>query len=257
VDRRSEPPAGKGLNPSVFSATIAAVMVASSVHAQDQDWRRDKPCSERHGAMQPTATQGCYRAWCSDTALGKLCACVRESTDDIHFALDRPARGKEAWKGSFVPPLGGDATHFRIDRIGSQSLLFAVMRSESVGIAVSDWSVWAIDGEKVSQPLEVQNYGTFSFSTSSRAGAACHLLAARWHSGWEPRRGHGLYIAGSWYAVENGEFARMEGRPTIYRRYLADVERGRYEAEERNSQLPWFRAAAPAIGPRPVTGKQP
>jgi hypothetical protein len=171
--------------------------------------------------------------------------------------LERTAGGKEEWKAPFVPPLGGDASHFRIDRVGNQNLLFAVLRSESVGIAVSDWSVWAIGSEKISQPLEVQNYGTFSFATRPSAEASCVLLAARWHSGWEPRRGHGMYIAGSWYAVENGAFARMEDRPTIYRRYLADVERARYDAEERNLPLSWFRAAALAIGPRPVTGKQP
>ena len=205
--------------------------------------------------MQAAATQGCYRAWCSDTALGKLCACVRESTDDIHFALERPARGKEEWKAPFVPPVGGDATHFRIERVANQNLLFAVMRSESVGIAVSDWIVWAIDGEKVSQPLEVQNYGTLSFATSTQTAGACHLLAARWHPGWEPRRGHGTYIAGSWYALENRAFARVEDRPAIYRRYSSGVERARYDAEESGRPLLWFRAATPVVGPRPVTGK--
>jgi hypothetical protein len=257
VDRRSGPAAGKRLTPSVFALSLATLLVAFSAHAQDHDWRRDNPCGERHGAMQPTPTPGCYRGWCSDTALGRLCACVRASTDDIHFVLERTARGKEEWKAPFVPPMGGDAAHFRIDRIGDQNLLFAVMRGESVGIAVSDWSVWAIDGAKVSQPLEVQNYGTFSFATSVRAGAACHLLAARWHPGWEPRRGHGTYIAGSWYALENGAFARAENRPAIYRRYLADVERARYDAEESGLPLLWFRGASAAVGPRPVTGKQP
>ena len=80
--------------------------------------------------MQPTTTQGCYRAWCSDTALGKLCACVRENTDDIEFVLERSGRGKETWKAPFVPPLGGDAAHFRIDRVGDRTLFFASMRSE-------------------------------------------------------------------------------------------------------------------------------
>ena len=206
--------------------------------------------------MQAAATQGCYRAWCSDTALGKLCACVREGTDDIQFVLERP-RGKETWKAPFVPPFGGEAAHFRIDRIGEQGLLFAVLRSESVGIAVSDWSVWAIDADKVSQPLEVQNYGTFSFATKPPGSTMCSLLAARWHTGWEPRRGHGTYIAGSWYVIENGGFGRVEHRPAIYRRYLEGVERARYEAESHDQPLPWYRAASPVIGPLPLTGRQP
>jgi hypothetical protein len=76
----------------------------------------------------------------------------------------------------------------------------------------------------VSKPLDVQNYGTFSFATKPAAGASCLLLAARWHSGWEPSRGHGMYIAGSWYAVENGAFARVEDRPAIYRRYVSALK---------------------------------
>ena len=257
MDRGPGQAAGKRLSPFAFAPLFAAVLVAAPVHAQNEHWRRDKPCGAREPQFTSTNTTGCYRAWCSGTALGKLCACIRESTDDTQFVLERGARGSETWKAPFVPPLGGDSTHFRVDRLGERNLLLAVMRSESVGIAVSDWLVWAIDSEKTSQPIEVQNYGTLSYPTKALAGASCLLLAARWHSGWEPRRGHGMYIAGSWYAIGNGAFERVEDRPTIYRRYLADVERARYDAEERNLPLTWFRAATPAVGPRPVTGKQP
>ena len=234
----------------------AALLAALPAHAQNEKWRNDRPCGERQAPMQPATAQGCHRAWCSDSAFGKLCACVRESPEEIQFTLER-LRGKEAWKAAFVPPFGGEAAHFRIDRIGEQALILAVLRSESVGIAVSDWTVWSIDGEKVSPPLEVQNYGTFSFATRPSSGKSCLLLAARWHPGWEPGRGHGMYVAGSWYAIENGKFERVEDRPAIYRRYLSGVERARYDAEERNQPLTWFRGATPAIGPRPVTGKQP
>jgi len=153
--------------------------------------------------------------------------------------------------------MGGDPDHFRLDRVGGGRMFFAMMTSESVGIAVSDWNVWAIEGQNVSKPIEVQNYGTFSFATKAAGSPACLLLAARWHRGWEPGRGHGMYVAGSWYAIENGKFERVEDRPAIYRRYLSGVERARYDAEERNQPLTWFRAASPAIGPRPITGKQP
>ena len=236
---------------------IAAVVVASSAHAQDPDWRRDKPCGERHSAMAAVEIKGCHRAWCSDTALGKLCACVKDDPDQTQFVLERTAGSRQAWSIPLIPQMGGDANHFRIDNAGDGKLLVAMMRSESVGIAVSTWIVWAIDRDKASKPLEMQNYGTFSFPTAGRTGIACHLLAARWHSGWEPRRGHGMYVAGSWYAIENGEFTRMENRPVIYLRYLSGVERGRYAAEERNQPLVWYRKASAAIGPRPVTGKEP
>jgi hypothetical protein len=193
--------------------------------------------------------EGCHRTFCSDTPLGKLCACVKD--EQTEFKLEQ-----KAWKTPLVPPMGGDANHFRVDRVGDVSFLFAMMASESVGIAISSWLVWAIDRQKISKPLEVQNYGTISFPTTGRA-SACNLLAARWHSGWEPRRGHGTYIAGSWYAIENGEFARVQERPAIYRRYLLGVERARYEAEERNRPLLWYRDASAVIGPRPITGKEP
>ena len=200
--------------------------------------------------MANASVEGCLRSFCSDTPLGRLCACIRD--EQTEFKLQQVV-----WKTQRIPPMGGDPGHFRIDRIGSNMILFAMMTSESVGIAVSDWSVWAIDGKQVSKPLEVQNYGTLSFATKPAVGASCLLLAARWHSGWEPGRGHGMYIAGSWYAVEGNSFERIADRPTIHRRYLAGVERARYDAEERNQPFAWFRGATPAIGPRPVTGRQP
>jgi hypothetical protein len=229
---------------------IAATLVAFSAHAQTAKWRDDKPCGDRQPAFANADGMGCHRAFCSDTQLGKLCACVRD--EQTEFKLEQTA-----WNVPSVPAMGGDANHFRVDRVGDSRLFLAMMASESVGIAVSTWIVWAIDRAKVSKPLEVQNYGTFSFPTKASAGNACHLLAARWHTGWEPRRGHGTYIAGSWYAIENGEFTRVEDRPAIYRRYLSGVERGRYEAEERNQPLLWYRSASAAIGPRPVTGRTP
>jgi hypothetical protein len=133
------------------------------------------------------------------------------------------------------------------------------MRSESVGIAVSDWVVWAIDREGLSKPLEVQNYGTLSFATTARAGAACNLLAARWHSGWEPEHGHGMYIAGSWYAVGRGGFERVFDRPVVYTRYLSGVEKARYDAEGREQPFLWYRRSSTRVstGSHPLTGKEP
>ena len=199
--------------------------------------------------MAAASLEGCHRAFCATTPVGRLCACVKD--EHTEFQLQ-----KTAWRSQRIPPMGGDAGHFRLDRVGDGTLFFAMMTSESVGIAVSDWDVWAIEGQNVSKPIEVQNYGTFSFATKPSTGA-CLLLAARWHTGWEPGRGHGMYVAGSWYAIENGRFERVEDRPAIYRRYLSGLERARYDAEERNQPLTWFRAATPAIGPRPVTGRQP
>ena len=238
---------------------VLAAYLAPPLRAQDDAWRNDRACGKREAAMAPAQNTACYRSWCAPTELGRLCACVREDTSDARFSLERAAGAKLEWTGAFVPPFGGDAGHFRIDRVGDGRLFLAVMRSESVGIAVSDWVVWAIDREKVSKPVEVQNYGTLSFATMPRAGAACYLLAAHWHSGWEPGRGHGMYIAGSWYEVERGAFERVFDRPVVYTRYLSGVERGRYEAEEHDQPFLWYRRPSTrvVIGPRPLTGKEP
>ena len=203
--------------------------------------------------MAVVDSKGCHRAWCSDTALGKLGACVGD--DQTQLVLEPAPGSRKTWNAPFIPPMGGEATHFRIDSIGKGRLLFAMMTSESVGIAISTWVLWALEADRISKPLEVQNYGTISFATTARAGSACTLLAARWHPGWEPRRGHGTYIAGSWYAIEGGEFTRVEERPAISRRYLFAVERSRYDAEERGRPLLWYRGADAVAGPRPVTGK--
>ena len=241
------------------SLLLATLLLALPSRADDGKWRQDKPCGQRQAAMVPVKDKACYRAWCAQTELGKLCTCVKEDTDDTHFELERAAGSRQAWKAPFVPPLGGDGHHFRIDRVGDGRLFFGVMTGESVGIAVSNWTVWTIDRERLSKPLKVQNYGTLSFATMAQAGGACYLLAARWHSGWEPGRGHGTYIAGSWYAVERGEFERIFDRPVVYVRYLSGVEHARYDAESRDQPLLWYRhpAVKTAIGPRPVTGKEP
>ena len=187
--------------------------------------------------MAAADQQGCYRAWCADTRLGKLCACVTETSDDTTFTL-----GGRAWKAPGVPPMGGEANHFRIDDAGDQRLFVAMLASESVGIAISDWLVWALDKERMSAPLRVQNYGTLSFATKEKPAGACRLLATQWQSGVEARR-PGTYLAGRWYAVEGGEFTAMRDRPAIYQRYLSRVERARYDAEERERPYLWFRHA--------------
>ena len=259
MDRRPAQAAGKRLSLAVPAASllIATIFLAPPVNAQTERWRRDKPCGERQPPMASVDVQGCHRAWCAETVLGKLCACVKDDGERTQFVLERANGTRETWEAPFAPPMGGEAGHFRIDRVGDGRLFFAIMSSESVGIAISTWTVWAIDRERTSKPLEVQNYGTVSFPTMARSGSQCYLLAARWHPGWEPRRGHGTYIAGSWYAIEQGAFARVEDRPAVYRRYLFNVERARYEAEERGRPLPWYRNASAVVGPRPVTGSAP
>ena len=259
MDRRPAQAAGKRLTLAVPAASllIATILLALPASAQTERWRRDRPCGERQPSIVSVDVKGCHRAWCSETGLGKLCACVKDEGERTQIVLERTNGTRETWEAPFIPPMGGDAGHFRIDRVGDGRLFFAVMSSESVGIAVSTWTVWAIDRDRTSKPLEVQNYGTVSFPTMARSGTPCHLLAARWQSGWEPRRGHGTYIAGSWYTVEDGAFARVEDRPTIYRRYLFNVERARYDAEERGHPLIWYRDASAAVEPRPLTGKAP
>jgi hypothetical protein len=188
--------------------------------------------------MLAVEQHGCHRAWCSDTRIGRLCACVTETSDDTSFTL-----AGRAWTAPALPPLGGDASHFRIDDVGEQRIFLAMLARESVGIAISDWLVWRIDAAQVSKPLRVHNYGTLSFPTKRSGAGECRLLAAQWQYGEGPRRRVGTYLSGAWYALERGEFARMPDRPTIYQRYLFRIERARFDAESEQRPLLWFRRA--------------
>jgi hypothetical protein len=205
--------------------------------------------------MVPVDSADCDRKWCAQTPVGRLCGCIKEVPEEIEFALAPPTGEPRRWKAAFVPPMGGNSKHFRVDTVDASRIFLAVMRDESVGIAISNWSVWAIDRQRTSPPLEVQNYGTLSFATRARPDTACTLLAARWHRGWDPVRGHGTYIAGGWFTIENGSFAPVTERPIIHRRYLFGVEQGRYDAESRDAPFLWFRSAAPVVGPYPDTGR--
>jgi hypothetical protein len=236
MDRRLAQAAGKGLAAAFSFSWLIATPVVSLA---EDSWRQDRACSTPHTSMVSQQQPGCYRAWCADTRLGKLCACVRESPEQTDFSL-----GTRTWKAQRLPPMRGDASHFRWDDdAGSGRLFVAMLTSESVGIAISDWLVWAIDAERISQPLRVQNYGTLSFATKGRGPGACDLLAAHWQSGSDSRRGPGTYITGKWYVVKGGEFVPMQERPTIYQRYLSRVERARYDAEDRERPFLWFRHA--------------
>ena len=99
-------------------ALLAALLAALPSRADDGTWRHDKPCGQRQASMALVASKECHRGWCATTELGKLCACVKADSDDTHFSLERVAGARQAWKASFVPPMGGDADHFRIDRFG-------------------------------------------------------------------------------------------------------------------------------------------
>ena len=96
---------------------------------------------------------------------------------------------------------------------GKKQLLLGILSSQSNGMGVQYWTVWAIDGE---------DYGTMSFATRAKQESACNLLVSRWISGWEAKRGNGLYIAGLWYQLSNGEFLPNSERPSIFRRYSSE-----------------------------------
>jgi len=139
--------------------------------------------------------------------------------------------------------------------LGTSQLLLAVLNTQSNGMGVEYWSVWVITPDIVSAPLPLNDFGVMSFLTSA-PGGKCKVFAATWRPGWEPKRGHGLYIVGQWHEMSLFDISVDWDRPALYRRYLFDLERQRNRAlgDTPRQSIPWHTSEAvkPIIGPYPM-----
>lgn len=236
----------------------------SAVAGGSGEWRKDKLCGRKLADFQAVAAlQGCTQdAYCAQaSAETRICACVKsEETGESQLTLEYKGEIKKQWTIEIMPSMLGPES-LRLDGAdldgdGKDELLLGAMLSQSNGIGIQYWTVWAITGEQVSEPLEIQDYGTMGFATHPKAGGGCRLLVSRWINGWEPKRGEGLYIAGRWYEFANGEFFPSSERPAVYRRYLFNLEQLRLEYLESQPQKPllWYtgKEAVPVVGPYPI-----
>lgn len=227
-------------------------------------WQKDKPCGQKLPAFQSAAAlPGCLKdAYCAQ-APGEIrvCACMKsDESGETLLTLEQKGVTKKQWSIEIMLMSFG-AESLRLDEAdldgnGTNELLLGVMGSQSNGMGVQYWTVWSIAGEQVSEPLQIEDYGTMGFATQSQQGGACQLLVSRWIDGSEPGRGAGLYIVGRWYRFTAGSFFADSDRPVVYRRYLSSLERLRLEYLESQPQKPllWYtgKETVPVVGPYPI-----
>jgi hypothetical protein len=222
-------------------------------------WRTDQACGERLADFQATTLKACIRAFCATLPdHTQLCACEKEDANDVMEVERIAVNGQKTFLLKTTIPFSFGAESFSLHSVdfagnGKNQLLLGILSSQSNGMAVQYWTVWAIDGDQVSKPIEMEDYGTMSFTTRAKQESACNLLVSRWISGWEAKRGNGLYIAGLWYQLSNGEFLPNSERPTIFRRYSSELERQREQALYQQGTKPilWYKSrdAHRLVGP--------
>lgn len=124
-------------------------------------------------------------------------------------------------------------------------------------MGIAYWKVFFIEEDKISPPIDIDDYGLMGYATRSGKSRSCMLFATVWRNGWEPKIESGLYIVGQWYELKNGEISQIWSRPAVYRRYRKNLERLRNNQNNTvpNTPLLWFtdKHAHPVIGPYPFT----
>jgi hypothetical protein len=241
----------------VISATLVTVIASFALASSSENWRKDRLCGRRIPDLQAVSLEGCLKAYCATINDLRICVCKKtKDTDEIQLTLEYKGAIKKQWAAKVMPFMFGLEV-FRLDAAdldgdSNEEFLFAAMETQSNGMGIEYWTIWAIDEGHVSKPIEIQDYGTMGYLTSPEEGRGCQLLVARWQDGWEPERGAGLYIVGRWYVFRNGEFSPRFDRPAIYRRYLISLERLRGESLSKKPIL-WYKSskAHQVIGPHP------
>ena len=249
-------------------AVLAAIAPSSTLAGRFDEWRRDAECGRRlPNLLHPTTRQGCDAAYCTEVPPDpRICACLSEKEPTgIQILFEYPSGViKKPWITNEVSYVYFVTESFRLDAVdlngdGKDELLFGAMSSQSNGIGIEYWTVWAIDEGQASDPIEVQDYGTMSFATRPHSSRSCQLLVSRWINGWESSQGPGKYIVGRWYQFSKGEgrsggfFPRFD-RPAVYQRYRFSLQQLRSEANESGKPLLWYasKKTLPVVGPYPL-----
>lgn len=214
-----------------------------SFAANAEKWRQEKPCGHQLPKLTEAKLEGCLKAFCTELpSKARLCACLKsEETGETQISYEPKGGQKKQWSVVVTPPMSFGAESFRLDSAdlngdGREEVLFGVMEAQGNGMGVQQWKLRAIDDEKVTDEINVSDYGVMSYLTCNSKRKAAYLLASQWIWGWEPGRGEGLYIAGQWYESGCSGLYTVSDRPGIYHRYLNSL------AEERGQQLDYEHA---------------
>jgi hypothetical protein len=232
----------------ILMLLFTCIVIASASGGDSQLWRNDVACGRQFPEAKEVAISGFEKSYCIQISKSsRVCAGVK--TPDAVVAqifYERDGSIIQQWDApldTFLSESGLRVDAINLTDAGEGTLIVGLMNSQSLGMAIQHWTIWAITGNTISKPVRVDDYGIMSFLTKSNQSGSWYLLSARWIDGWEPKRGDGLYAVGKWYALSEGEFAPVADRPQIQRRYLPSLERMRLQAFEQKNPTPliWYK----------------
>lgn len=184
---------------------------------------------------------------------------VGEAESGLRYRVRYQVDGvlRHAWDANADPQAFPDvftADAVDLDGDGRRELFVGLMASESNGIGIQRWRLFALNAK--GQPLGdvvVEDYGTLSWLFRLPGQRGCRLLASTWEYGAEPGRDEGSYVRGRWLRLSPQGWLPVKGVPDMRRRYLFSFERERIAAR---APLRWFRKAVPCATPDacPTTG---
>lgn len=223
--------------------------------------RRETPADIAKLAEDPDA----LATWCRRVrgdARAEVCLSgpVGDGASGLRYRLSHRIDGvsRHAWDAdadSLAFPAVFTAEAADLDGEGGRELLVGVMASESNGISIQRWRLFALsaDGRPLGE-LDAHDYGTLSGLFRVPGQPGCRLLASIWEYGSEPARGTGSYVRGRWMRLSAEGWSSMPGMPDMRRRYLFSFERERIASR---GLLHWFRKAesCPTAEACPTSGE--
>jgi hypothetical protein len=181
------------------------------------------------------------------TALGALQICQTPvDSAEVTISLRQGDREIQRWRAGVMGVVQGNFRVLVADLNGDgvDDVAIATHHATSNGMAISFWTVCAVNGATLASPpacVEVEDYGSMGYFTKQPGTAGCLLLQTAWRHGKEPSRGEGLYLVGRWLRYSKTGFVAEPSRPLIARRYLYSF--AREIGSHGDMPYAWFRDA--------------
>ena len=185
------------------------IVIASASGGDSQLWRKDVVCGHKFPEAEQVAISGFEKSYCVQISKSSRVLCSQKTPDSVvaQIFYERDGSIIQQWDApldTFLSESGLRVDAINMTDNGKGKLIVGLMNSQSMGIAIQHWTIWAITGNTVSKPVKVDDYGIMSFLTMSNQSGKWYLLSTRWIDGWEPKRGDGLYAVGKWYELSKG-----------------------------------------------------
>jgi hypothetical protein len=212
---------------------------------QTLDWRSDVSCTgpstatDLQGYDPPAETElpGCAKAHCvaaHDTL--RICLCALHSPDEGQLIVERSGQRIQEIDTEMFNWIGPGSRLFDVltgdlDGDGKPELIVPHLETVSNGMGCDYWTITIFDGRDLASPpvdLPVTEYGRLGTFLRPPSGGPCRILSTNWKQDYEPGRGAGLYLTGSWYTYRKGNAVNDASRPVLRRRYLYSFEAQRW-----------------------------